>query len=177
MSNKIRIAISGKSGCGNSTVSKLLAEKLGINMINYTFHDIARERNLDFKELCRMAETDKSWDLYLDEKQIELAMADSCVLGSRLAIWLLKEADLKVYLEASDQVRASRIKKREGGSPEEVLLEMRQRDEHDTKRYKNLYNIDNNDYRFAQMILDAEKMDQFQIADAIISEVKKRGLI
>ncbi|MEE0998461.1 MAG: cytidylate kinase, partial [Treponemataceae bacterium] len=29
---KLRIAISGKSGCGNTTVSKLLSEKLNVNM-------------------------------------------------------------------------------------------------------------------------------------------------
>ncbi len=51
-----------------------------------------------------------------------------CVLGSRLAIWVLKEADLKVYLTASSEVRARRIQVREGGSLEQRLDETMRRD-------------------------------------------------
>jgi cytidylate kinase len=34
MSNELRIAVSGKSGCGNTTVSRLLSQRLGIRLIN-----------------------------------------------------------------------------------------------------------------------------------------------
>ena len=43
LKKEIRIAISGKSGCGNTTVSGLLAQKLGIKLINYTFRQLAEE--------------------------------------------------------------------------------------------------------------------------------------
>ena len=96
---KIRIAISGKSGCGNSTISKLTAARLGLKMINYTFHSIAEERQMDFKTFYKLADADGSWDLYLDKRQVELAEDGDCVLGSRLAVWMLKNADLKVFLD------------------------------------------------------------------------------
>ena len=38
---EIRIAISGKSGCGNTTVSSLLAERLGVKLFNFTFRQLA----------------------------------------------------------------------------------------------------------------------------------------
>ena len=44
----MRIAVSGKSGCGNTTVSTLLAQRLGYPMINFTFRQMAKERNMDF---------------------------------------------------------------------------------------------------------------------------------
>ena len=44
----MRIAISSRSGCGNTTVTKLLAEKLGYPMINFTFRQMAEERGMDF---------------------------------------------------------------------------------------------------------------------------------
>jgi cytidylate kinase len=92
----MRVAISGKSGCGNTTVSTLVAQIMGYPLINYTFRMMAQERNIDFWEFCKMAEKDDSIDLELDEKQVEMAMGhENCVLGSRLAIWVLKEADLK----------------------------------------------------------------------------------
>ena len=61
MLNDVKIAISGKSGCGNSTVSGLVAKRLGLELINYTFKSIAEEMNISFAEVCRRAEEDSSY--------------------------------------------------------------------------------------------------------------------
>ena len=170
MSNRIiRIAISGKSGCGNSSVSRIVAKRLGIKLINYTFHDMAREMNIPFEELCRLAEKDPRYDLELDRKLVELAMDGSCVLGSRLAVWLLKEANLKVYLTASLEERARRIADREGLSFEESFKATRERDERDRLRYLKLYKIDVDKFDFVDLVIDTEKGDQYYVADRIIS--------
>ena len=169
MKKGITIAISGKSGCGNSTVSRLTAEKLGLRMINYTFHTIAEERGMDFKELCRLAETDPSWDYQLDQKQKELAAAGNCVLGSRLAVWLLEDADLRVFLDAPQDVRAGRIHKREGGSYEKVFQETLQRDTRDHLRYLKLYTIDNEKYDFVDLVIDTSLFTPEEIAGQIVS--------
>ncbi|MBQ5999446.1 MAG: AAA family ATPase [Treponema sp.] len=173
----LRIAISGKSGCGNTTVSGLLAKKLGITLINYTFRQLAAEKGLTLAQVIENAKTDDSYDVYVDKHQVELAMAESCVLGSRLAIWMLKEADLKVYLIASDEVRASRIFNREGGDLEQIKEFTQMRDREDSGRYKKLYNIDNTDYDFADLKIDTSKYNPDQIVDIIIDELKKRGLV
>ena len=116
----MRIAISSKSGCGNTTVSTLLSEKLGYPMVNFTFRQMAQERGVDFWTFCRMAEDDYDIDRELDRRQVEMAMEQKdCILASRLAIWMLKEADLKVYLTATAETRAKRVYTREGGSLEE----------------------------------------------------------
>lgn len=172
MKQGLKIAISGKSGCGNSTVSRLTAGRLGLRMINYTFHSIAEERDLDFKSLCRLAESDTSWDLYLDRRQAELASQGNCVLGSRLAIWLLKDADLKVFLTAPLEVRAGRIHKREGGSFEDALRETQDRDERDHGRYLKLYGIDNEDFDFADLVIDTAPLSAEEIVERILAKVK-----
>ena len=51
LNKDLRIAISGKSGCGNTTVSGLLAQKLGIKLINYTFRQLAEEKGMTLKEV------------------------------------------------------------------------------------------------------------------------------
>ena len=174
MSNKeLRVAISGKSGCGNSTVSKLLSEKLKCKLVNYTFHNIAEEQGIDFKEFCQMAEKDPKWDYYVDEKQVEMAMESSSILGSRLAVWVLKEADLKVFLTASPKVRASRINSREGGDLEKVLEETEARDARDSARYKKLYDIDNSDYGFCDLIINTDNLDQHQVTNIILAALDK----
>jgi cytidylate kinase len=167
----IKIAISGKSGCGNSTVSRLTAKRLGLRMINYTFHTIAEEKGMDFKELCLLAETDSHWDHYLDKRQVELASAGDCVLGSRLAIWMLKDADLKVFLDAPIEVRAARIHKREGGDLETVLDETLKRDERDRNRYLRLYNIDHDKHDFVDLLIDTTDLSPEGIVERIVKNL------
>ena len=172
----MRIAISSKSGCGNTTVSKLVAERLGCKMINFTFRQMAEERGVDFWTFCLMAENDDSIDKELDARQVEMAMAEpSCVLGSRLAIWMLEKADLKVYLRASEKTRAERILKREGGTFEERYAQTVSRDEHDSARYMKIYGIDNSSAEeTADLIIATDERTPEEIASIIISEAGKR---
>ena len=172
MKKGLKIAISGRSGCGNTTVSTLLAKALGFRLINYTFHTLADDIGITFKELCRLAEDDPQYDYKVDKEQIAMTEGGDCVLGSRLAIWLCKDADLKVFLTASSEVRAARIRKREGGHAEEVLAETRARDARDHRRYLKLYDIDNEKFDFADMVVDTELYTPEEIRDLIIDRVK-----
>ncbi|MBP5283722.1 MAG: AAA family ATPase [Treponema sp.] len=177
LNKELRVAISGKSGCGNTTVSTLLSEKLGIALINYTFRQLAAEKGLTLAQVIENAKTDDSYDIYVDNHQVELARKESCVLGSRLAIWMLKEADLKVYLYASDETRAGRILNREGGDLQKIKDFTSMRDSEDSRRYLNLYQIDNNKYDFADLIIDTANYNPEQIVDLILEELKKRDFI
>jgi CMP/dCMP kinase len=169
----VKIAISGKSGCGNTTVSRLVAERLQIRWINYTFRMMAHDKGLTFDELRALAEQDDAVDRELDAHQVALAREGDCVLGSRLAIWMLEEADLKVFLDASDEVRAMRVLSREGGSREEKIRETAERDLADSARYMRIYGIDNTDTSAADMIIDTEQYTPRQIADLIIEQLMR----
>ena len=164
----MRIAISSKSGCGNTTVTTLLAEKLGYKMVNFTFRQLAAERGVDFWTFCRMAEADDDIDRELDRRQVEMAMAEeNCVLGSRLAIWMLEKADLKVYLQATAETRAKRVLKREGGSLEERMAQTEMRDRNDSARYKRIYSIDNSDTSVADLVIDTDDRTPEEIVELI----------
>jgi cytidylate kinase len=175
MKNTIRIAISGKSGCGNTTVSKLVAESLGLRFINFTFRSLAEERGLSLREVLSLAAQDDAWDKEVDRRQIQLAREDGgCVLGSRLAIWMLAEADLKVYLTARAATRAERIAQREGGSLEAVSAFTEERDKQDRERYLRIYNIDNDDYSFADLIINTDEQGPSEIASWIINKARQK---
>ena len=164
----MRIAISSKSGCGNTTVTTLLAEKLGYKMVNFTFRQLAAERGVDFWTFCRMAEADDDIDRELDRRQVEMAMAEeNCVLGSRLAIWMLEKADLKAYLQATSETRAKRVLKREGGSLEERMAQTEMRDRNDSARYKRIYGIDNSDTSVADLVIDTDDRTPEEIVELI----------
>jgi cytidylate kinase len=169
-----KIAISGKSGCGNTTVSRLVAEALEIRFINFTFRSLAQEKGLDLKDILKLAAQDDSWDREVDTRQAALAReAGGCVLGSRLAIWMLPEADLKVYLKARAETRAKRIRNREGGSLEKTAAFTEFRDKQDHERYLRIYNIDNDDYSFADLIIDTDDITPSRIAEQIVGAWEK----
>jgi len=171
----MRVAISGRSGCGNTTVSTLVAEAKGYPLINFTFRNLAKERDIDFWTFCKLAEEDDSIDRELDARQVAMALAeDNCVLGSRLAIWVLQEADLKVYLQASLEERVRRIHTREGGSKEDRMHETRRRDAYDTARYKRIYGIDNTNPSVADLIIETDLLSPEEVAERIVEEINRR---
>ena len=169
----IRIAISGKSGCGNTTVSRMVAGDLGLRFINFTFRSLAEERHITLREVMEKAALDDSWDREVDTRQAALAReGGGCVLGSRLAIWMLPEADLKVYLAARPLTRARRIMSREGGSLETVARFTAERDRQDRERYLRIYRIDNDDYHFADLVVDTDDLDPDEITALIVRRAK-----
>jgi cytidylate kinase len=170
MSNEPRlaVAVSGKSGCGNTTASALLAHRLGIELVNYTFRNLAADEGLEFEELRHLAETDDRWDRLVDQRQVEKANARPSVLASRLAIWVWKEAALRVYLDAPLEVRAARIHRREGGELSAKMQATRQRDDQDHQRYLNLYGIDNDDWRHADLVIDVSELTPDEVVDRMV---------
>lgn len=169
----MRIAISGLSGCGNTTTCRALSEKLGFPVVNYTFRQMAEERGMDFWDFSALAEKDFSIDRQLDAKMVEMARAEeNCILGSRLAIWNLKDADLKVYLRVSAKTRAERVFAREGGTLEQRVQETQTRDELNRARYLKIYGIDNTKPEgVADIIIDADNLSVDEITDIIINAV------
>ena len=174
MKKDIKIAISGRSGCGNTTISKMISDNLGLHFVNFTFRSLAKEHGMEMEKILELAMTDDSWDREVDKRQVALAReGGGCVLGSRLAVWMLEEADLKVYLNASPNVRVQRIINREGGSFEQVAAFTQQRDKQDHERYLHIYNIDNDDYSFVDMIIETDEISPQQIVELIINKARE----
>jgi cytidylate kinase len=172
MSSELRVAISGKSGCGNSTVSRLVADRLCLPMINYTFKDLARDNGMTFEEVCRKAEEGPEFDYLIDRMQVEMAQKGPCVLGSRLAIWLLRDHAFTVYLDAQPEIRAARIAMREGYTHADSLARMLARDKRDRERYLRLYDWDVDDHSFARLIIDTGSLDPKAVAERIVKAVE-----
>lgn len=175
------IAISGKSGCGNTTVSGLLAQRLGAKLINYTFRAMAVDMGIGFEEMLRIANEDPnySYDRALDAKQVELARAavkdGDCVIGSRLAMWLIPEATLHVFLAGSLEVRAARIHSREGDDFGKKLAFTKDRDASDHMRYLTIYGIDNDDLSSADLVINTELWKPEAEVEIILRALEQRN--
>ena len=171
----MKIAISGLSGCGNTTAVKNVAKLLKIPAINYTFRNLAQDSNLSLDELQQLALRDKTIDYLVDNTIISIFEKNTnCVVGSRLAAWLVPDADLRVWLHASPQERARRIQLREENkSQHQVRMETNRRDAENIARYKEYYGIDITKERMElDLVVNTERLTQDQVAALIVAAAK-----
>lgn len=161
------ISITGLVGSGKDTLAQLVAAKTGMRHLNLTFKDLAKEKGISLIELQKLAEKDLSIDKEFDDMQKREAAKGDCVTSTWLGPWLLP-ADLKVFLSASEEVRAKRVAKREGISEEEALGYIRERENSNKKRYLKLYNIDITNYEQYDLILSSERYKPEQLLEFVL---------
>ena len=177
----MKIAISGLVGTGKTTaaleVQKILGKKgKKAEIIIPTFKDIAKEKGIDLMEFQRMAEKDPSIDKLFDQKMMEMASkTKDAIIASWLAMWIIKDADLRVFLYGPLGVRAERIAKRDKIGVEDAKRHIIEREEGNRKRYMSLYEIDIFDYTTADVCINTSQYDAGKVAEMVISalEIKK----
>jgi len=174
------ITISGIAGSGKSTVAKLLAKEL-----NYKHHsigdfmrEIAKKHNLTLLELSKQAETDKSIDEELDQKQTELAKEDNFVIDSRLGFHFIKNS-IKIFLEVNLNEAANRIlkEKRQHEHYKDIqdsINKIKTRINSEDKRYKEYYNIDYHDKDNYDIIIDTTDIEPEEIVNRLIKIIKEK---
>ncbi|MBS7606647.1 cytidylate kinase family protein [Candidatus Bathyarchaeota archaeon] len=178
---KIVICISGLAGSGKSTVARKIAEHYGLKY--YSGGDALRaiasemgyrvsnrgwwetEEGLRFlEERSRNLELDR----LVDKKMLEWAEEGNVVLDSWTMPWLLKGIGFKIWIDASDDVRAERISKRDGISIEEALKRMREREKKTKEIYKTLYGFKiGEDFEPFHVIIDVNNLNQDEVFETI----------
>ncbi|MBX9702805.1 MAG: cytidylate kinase family protein [Silvanigrellaceae bacterium] len=168
----MRIAISGHSGCGNTTATTNVGKALDLKVVNYTFRDLARELSLNFEDLHKEASTNLIYDYLTDLVLIRQSLAHTnIVIGTRLAAWLM-EAQLHIWLHAPLETRAARISCRESekhSSHESVLYKTLKRDQQNQKRYLRLYGINIEDHSDFDITINTEKLAAQQVSNLVVA--------
>jgi len=150
------ITVSGLAGSGTTTLCKNLARCYGFKHVyaGLIFRQMAKEMGMSLQEFQEYAEMHPEIDREVDRRQVEAAKECNVVIEGRLAGWMVKEADLKIWLDAPIQVRAQRVAKREGISVEEAFMQIAKREMQNRKRYLNLYGIDINDLSVYDLVIN-----------------------
>jgi cytidylate kinase len=168
----MRVAISGHSGCGNTTATNNVGTALHLKIVNYTFRDLARDLNVSFEQIHKEASTNLIYDYLTDLTLIRNALANKdIVIGTRLAAWLM-DAELRIWLHAPLEARASRISNRESektSNYEQILYKTLKRDEQNRKRYLRLYGLDIDDHSDFDITINTEKLTAAQVSSLILA--------
>lgn len=175
------ITISGKAGSGKSTIAKEIAKKLKLKRysIGDLMRKIAKERNLSLNELSKLAEKDSSIDMELDKKNIELREEDNFIIDGRLTAYFSPYAELKIFLDCSDKVRAGRILKdkredEKSKNVNELIKKIKHREQSERKRYKKLYNVDYHDKKLYNLIIDTTNLSIEEVLEKIIKSINEK---
>lgn len=170
----VTIAISGLHGTGKTTAAKSLADKLGLRLVSAgsVFREMAEERDMSLTEFSGYVEEHPEIDREIDKRTAEESKKDNVLLDARLSGWMAQGADLRILLTAPFEERVQRIADRDERPYDEVMEETISREASEEKRYRELYDIDVNDYSVFDLILDTGKFDKEQMIEILEFAIK-----
>ncbi len=175
---RVLITISGLPGSGKTTVARLVADHLGLEHVyaGDLFRRQAEAAGLSLEEYARRAETDHAIDQRLDDAMRARARDGNAVLEGRLAAFMADEAGtpaLRVFLDASEPVRAARITGREGGDTSARLRETQAREASDARRYREIYGIDYHDRTRYDLVIRTDGRTPDEVAAEIVGRARQ----
>lgn len=175
------IAISGLPGSGKSTISDMLAKKLGYK--RYSIGDLrgkmALERGMTIDELNKLGEKEDWTDREVDEYQTKLGQEeDNFVIDGRISFHFIPRS-FKIFLDVELKEAARRIFKNQrpdearAQSAEELEVRMVARAQHDDRRYKKYYSITFQDKSKFDLVIDTTHLTPEEILDRIWQALPK----
>lgn len=176
--NLLKVTISGPPGSGTSTLVSRISESRGWASLNggEIFREEAKTRGLTVEQLSSEAKEYLDVDRTLDSLlQKRMSSHDSPeIVESRLSGWWAHKNDLnclRVWVNVSEEERARRIQKREGGEFGECLQKSKKRQKDDMERYSDLYGVDLDDMSPYNLVIDADEKDELEVYQAVDSEL------
>lgn len=156
------VTVSGPPGCGATTLTERLAAALDCGYVSggELFREIAEEREMSLSQLIAKTSESEGIDRALDRRLRTIAEQwgaanKTFVLESRLAGWIAgNRADLRIWLDAPEEVRAERTVDRE-----EMTAEMQVREVIETRRYESYYGIDLDDRSIYDLAINTARWD------------------
>jgi cytidylate kinase len=173
------VVLNGDLGSGKSTVSHLLARRLGIRRISVgdLYRDLAKQRGMTALQLNLHAELDDKIDFYVDRLQSDIAASgEQLIVDSRLAWFFFTDA-LKVHLITDPAVAAQRVLGRpadtvEGySSVEEARERLARRSESERTRFLSRYGADKTRLRNYDLVCDSTSASPQEIVERIVGNL------
>ncbi len=173
------ITISGLHGTGKSTIARAISKAFSLRHISAgeLFRQIAFKRGLTVSELSKLSTKNRSVDDVVDERTRNEAKRGRVVLEGLLTGWLAKDnADIKIFLIASETARIKRIAGREGISYNAAREATLLREELERRRFNRFYGVDIRDMSLYDLVLNTGLLSvdaNIQIIKTFIREYVK----
>ena len=172
------ITISGTPGSGKSTIAELLEENLSLPYVysGMIFRELAKKYKMSLADFGQYCEQHDTIDRELDDKQVQILKKGNVLLEGRLSGWLAVLNEIpayKIWIDADPKIRAERIVNREGGSVNDQLSKLINRENSERNRYEKYYHIDITDTSIYDLIIDSSQMTPDNILSIILHHLKQ----
>ena len=170
------VTVSGPPGCGATTLVEGIAESLDCGYVSggELFREIAAERDMSLSQLIAETGESEEIDRALDRRLRRIAEKwgaanKAFVLESRLAGWIAgNRADIRIWLDAPDEVRADRTAERQ-----EMTSEMQVREIIEEQSYKSYYGIDLSDRSIYDLVINTGRWDAAATMDLALTGIER----
>lgn len=154
------ITVSGPPGCGATTLCEGLSSVLDCGFVSggEVFRELADDRDLSLSQFTARAGESDEIDRAIDRRLRTIAEKwgstnKAFILESRLAGWIAgNRADMRIWLDAPEEIRLDRTQDRE-----ERSAEMQVREVIEAKRYESYYGIDLSDRSFYDLVINTAR--------------------
>lgn len=110
----------------------------------------------------------------IDDLQVILSQKGNVIFDGKLSIFMIKNANPKIWLNCSLEERAKRAAQRDNISHEEAISIVRKRQETEREEWKKIYGQDSWDQeKEADIVIDTTNISPEEIAEQIISQITK----
>ncbi|MEM3227444.1 MAG: cytidylate kinase family protein [Candidatus Micrarchaeaceae archaeon] len=174
VSQKIKICISGLTGSGKTTLGTIISKELGILHITKAQTQTYSEIENRLKEKPNRAlsigqsATPKYAKLF-DSEIVKAASKHNCVVTTWLGPWMIKDATLRIWLNASFEERARRKANDMRISLKKAKAYVLEKDFYAIKQFRRIYGIDIiHDHNIFDLEINTEKLDHTKVA-AVVS--------
>jgi cytidylate kinase len=168
----MKICISGLTASGKTTVSEALALKMKIKHVQNSYKEHLRG-NVNMSGFIDAA--DEKFVKSFDMKTIEMASKEDCVVSTWLSPWLVKDADLRVWIYADIGTRIKRYMERETlASEQEAGKRVSETDDSAIASFKKFYNIDINEHSDFDLQINTGKISVESAVDIISLALKDK---
>lgn len=155
------ITISGKPGCGKTTMANILSKKLGYKILSSgeKFREIAKQHNMNIVDfVVNYLPFHDEIDLKIDNFFIDYARNNNnIIIPTRVLGCLLQKNNIdsfNIYLFAETDIRINRIMSRENSNDINLIKkDLKKREYAENKKYNKIYNIDINDLSVYNLVI------------------------
>jgi len=167
------ITISGPPGSGTTTIAKLLRDRIGIKYVyaGEIFRRRADEMKMSLADFGRYVEEHPEEDIRLDDVMKGIIQRGNVLVEGRVSGWLAHHYGFmafKIFLAATEDVRAKRVANRESKEVGVVLAENREREASERQRYRESYDFDLLDTSFYDLVVDTDDKTPDEITEIIL---------
>lgn len=175
------IVISGQSGCGSTTAARLVANALKLRFFSAGEYYKTFGEGKSTERAVGFWKTEKGssprFHNALDEMVVKEAKKGDVVCDAKLGVhFLAKIADFKVWLKASDAVRAERYAKRDSINVSEAKKLVKEKDRLERENFKRIYGFDSFlQEKDADLAIDVSNKTPEKVVNEIIKAFGKKN--